>query len=177
MTSTLDVSSAWHTLSTISYWAGLDWRVILPVVRILGILGRTYQASIISNIPNRTTSSAGQLQTRIVKATQQGRWGKVKALQRLLTHSFGGKALAVKRVSENTGQRAAGVDGERWSTPHKKMAAVHSLKQKGYQFYHQLVDNNLSLETLDTNKSLTPDCSGRKKVLHWGKFKSDKRLI
>jgi len=74
-----------------------------------------------------------QLQTRIVKATQQGRWGKVKALQRLLTHSFSGKALAVKRVTENTGQRTAGVDGERWSTPNKKMAAVKSLKQKGYQ--------------------------------------------
>lgn len=27
-------------------------------------------------------------QARIVKATQAGRWGKVKALQRLLTHSF-----------------------------------------------------------------------------------------
>jgi len=29
-----------------------------------------------------------RLQARIVKATQEGRWGKVKALQRLLTHSF-----------------------------------------------------------------------------------------
>ncbi|MFC7441744.1 reverse transcriptase N-terminal domain-containing protein [Laceyella putida] len=27
-----------------------------------------------------------RLQARIVKATQEGRWGKVKALQRLLTH-------------------------------------------------------------------------------------------
>lgn len=74
-----------------------------------------------------------RLQTRIVKATQQGRWGKVKALQRLLTHSFSGKALAVKRVTENSGQRTAGIDGERWSTPQKKMAAVQSLKQRGYQ--------------------------------------------
>ena len=29
-----------------------------------------------------------RLQARIVKATQEGRWGKVKALQHLLTHSF-----------------------------------------------------------------------------------------
>jgi len=36
-----------------------------------------------------------RLQARIVKAVQEGRWGKVKALQRLLTHSFSGKALAV----------------------------------------------------------------------------------
>jgi len=28
-----------------------------------------------------------RLQIRIVKATQEGRWNKVKALQRLLTHS------------------------------------------------------------------------------------------
>jgi len=42
-----------------------------------------------------------RLQARIVKATQEGRWNKVKALQHLLTHSFSGKALAVKRVTEN----------------------------------------------------------------------------
>jgi RNA-directed DNA polymerase len=41
-----------------------------------------------------------RLQTRIVKATQAGRHNKVKALQWLLTHSFSGKALAVKRVTE-----------------------------------------------------------------------------
>src|SRR5215831_13961708 len=33
------------------------------------------------------------------------RWGKVQALQRLLTRSFSGKALAVKRVTENQGKR------------------------------------------------------------------------
>ena len=38
-----------------------------------------------------------RLQARIVKATKEKRWGKVKALQRLLTHSFSGKALAVRR--------------------------------------------------------------------------------
>src|SRR5215472_6339880 len=46
-----------------------------------------------------------RLQTRIVKATQAGRWNKVKALQYLLTHSFAAKALAVKRVTENQGKR------------------------------------------------------------------------
>jgi len=43
-----------------------------------------------------------RLQARIVKAVQEGRWGKVKALQHLLAHSFSGKALAVRRVTENT---------------------------------------------------------------------------
>ncbi len=45
-----------------------------------------------------------RLQARIVKATQEGRGGKVKALQHLLTHSFSGKAIAVKRVTENQGK-------------------------------------------------------------------------
>ena len=54
-----------------------------------------------------------RLQVRIVKATQEKRWGKVKALQRLLTRSFSGKALAVKRVTENQGKRTPGVDGAR----------------------------------------------------------------
>ena len=45
------------------------------------------------------------------KGEQAGRWGKVKALQRLLTHSFSGKALAVKRVTENPGKRTPGMDG------------------------------------------------------------------
>jgi RNA-directed DNA polymerase len=58
-----------------------------------------------------------RLQVRIVKAQQQGKWGKVKALQHLLTHSFSGKALAVKRVTENQGKRTPGVDGEIWKNP------------------------------------------------------------
>jgi RNA-directed DNA polymerase len=32
-----------------------------------------------------------RLQARIVKATQEGRWNKVKVLQRLLTHSLSGR--------------------------------------------------------------------------------------
>ena len=32
-----------------------------------------------------------RLQARIVKAIQEGRWGKVRALQHLLTHSFSAK--------------------------------------------------------------------------------------
>ena len=61
-----------------------------------------------------------RLQIRIAQATQAGKWGKVKALQRLLTHSFSGKALAVRRVTENTGKRTPGVDGQTWKTPEQK---------------------------------------------------------
>jgi RNA-directed DNA polymerase len=74
-----------------------------------------------------------RLQARIVKATQTGRWGKVKALQRLLTHSFSGKALAVKRVTENQGKRTPGVDGKIWNTPGAKHKAIGSLRRRGYQ--------------------------------------------
>ncbi len=87
-------------------WYAIDWRKAHHIVR--------------------------RLQMRIVKATQQGRWGKVKALQHLLTHSLSGKALAVKRVTENPGHRTPGVDKVVWNTPHQKMAAITSLRQRGY---------------------------------------------
>ena len=76
---------------------------------------------------------ARRLQARIVKATQDQRWGKVKALQRLITHSFSGKAFAVRQVTENSGKRTPGVDRVVWNTPAKKEAAVQTLKQRGYQ--------------------------------------------
>jgi RNA-directed DNA polymerase len=74
-----------------------------------------------------------KLQERIVKAMKEGRHGKVKALQWLLTHSLSGKALAVKRVTENQGKRTPGVDGEIWKTPAAKVRATLSLKRRGYQ--------------------------------------------
>jgi RNA-directed DNA polymerase len=74
-----------------------------------------------------------RLQARIVKATQAGKWGKVHALQHLLTHSFSAKALAVRRVTENDGERTPGVDGEVWDTPQKKTTAIQTLRQRGYQ--------------------------------------------
>lgn len=74
-----------------------------------------------------------RLQVRMAKATQEKRWGKVKALQRLLTRSFSGKALAVKRVTENQGKRTAGVDGELWSTSQSKLNGIKRLRQHGYR--------------------------------------------
>jgi RNA-directed DNA polymerase len=46
-----------------------------------------------------------RLQVRIVQATKAIRWGKVRALQHLLTHSYSGKVLAVRRVTENNGKK------------------------------------------------------------------------
>jgi RNA-directed DNA polymerase len=73
-----------------------------------------------------------RLQTRIVKSTQAGRHNKAKALQWLLTHSFSGKALAVKRVTENKGKNTPGVDTVTWKTPRAKTNAIASLKRRGY---------------------------------------------
>ena len=72
------------------------------------------------------------LQARIVKAVQDGRHNKAKALQWLLTHSFSGKASAVKRVSENKGKNTPGVDKVTWNTPRAKICAIASLKRRGY---------------------------------------------
>jgi RNA-directed DNA polymerase len=74
-----------------------------------------------------------RLQARIVKATQEKRWNKVKALQRLLTCSFSGKALAVKRVTDNRGKHTPGVDGVLWRTPASKHKAIGTLRRRGYQ--------------------------------------------
>ena len=73
-----------------------------------------------------------RLQVRIAKATKVGRWGRVKALQRLLTRSYSGKMLAVKRVTENRGKRTPGVDGIVWLTPAAK-SAKHSVMEPGLQ--------------------------------------------
>src|SRR5205085_8159558 len=78
------------------------------------------------------THNVRRLQARIVKATKEKRWGKVKALQRLLTHSFSGKALAVRRVTENQGKKTSGVDKVLWDTPEKKAQAIHDLRQRDY---------------------------------------------
>ena len=43
-----------------------------------------------------------RLQARIVKAVEEEGWGKVRALHWLLTHSFDGEALVVRRVTENS---------------------------------------------------------------------------
>ena len=78
-------------------------------------------------------SQVHRLQMRIAKAVQQEKWGKVKALQWLLTHSHHAKLLAVKRVSSNAGAKTSGIDKVRWQTPKQKYEAVKSLRRRGYK--------------------------------------------
>lgn len=72
-------------------WQSLDWKTIAQQVN--------------------------RLQIRIAKAMREGKRGKAAALQRLLTHSFYGKCLAVKRVTESKGARTPGCDSILWRTP------------------------------------------------------------
>jgi len=59
----------------------------------------------------KAREEVSRLQARIVKATEAGRWNKVKVLQRMLTHSYSARLLAVHRVTHNKGSKTPGVDG------------------------------------------------------------------
>src|ERR1700690_1270707 len=85
-----------------------------------------------ANWPHITTE-VKRLQVRIAKATLEGRWSKVKTLQRLLTRSHSGKMLSVKRVTENRGKRTPGIDGRLWSTPAAKWQGMQSMQHHGYR--------------------------------------------
>src|SRR3954466_10746096 len=88
-------------------WHSIDWKKVYRTVR--------------------------RLQARIVKAVREGRWNKVKALVYLLTHSYGGRALAILRVVNHSGGRTPGVDGILWDTPEAKSTAFNALHRHGYR--------------------------------------------
>ena len=74
-----------------------------------------------------------RLQVRIAKASREGKRGRVRALQWMLTHSFAARAVAVKRVTQNKGKYTAGVDRATWNTPCVKFKAIFSLQRRGYK--------------------------------------------
>jgi len=74
-----------------------------------------------------------RLQMRIAKAVKEGKHRRVQHLQWILTHSFYAKALAVKRVTSNSGKNTSGVDGVLWKSAKDKMQAIYSLRQHGYK--------------------------------------------
>ena len=92
--------------SKVAEWDAINWRIIKRQVQ--------------------------RLQIRIAKATREGRWGKVKSLQWLLTHAFSAKLLAVRRVTSNSGGKTPGVDGIVWKTAAQKLKAARSLQRQGY---------------------------------------------
>ncbi len=70
----------------------------------------------------------------MVKAVQAARHNRGKALQWLVTHSFSGHALAVRRVTENKSRNTPRVDKVTWKTPAAKANAIASLKGRGYLY-------------------------------------------
>ncbi|TNL09649.1 group II intron reverse transcriptase/maturase [Kosakonia cowanii] len=81
----------------------------------------------------RVQRTVRAMQIRIAKACKNSNWRKVKVLQRMLTRSTSAKLLAVRRVTENRGNKTAGVDGKRWTTPQSKWNAAHDLDRRGYR--------------------------------------------
>src|ERR1700761_1842404 len=73
------------------------------------------------------------MQIRIAKATREGKWRRVKALQRMLTRTLSAKLYAVRRVTQNQGARTAGVDRELWDSPESRRLAVDRLTRRGYR--------------------------------------------
>jgi len=73
------------------------------------------------------------MQIRIAKATREGDWRRVKALQRMLTRTLSAKLYAVRRVTQNQGARTAGVDRELWDSPERRWEAIGRLKRRGYR--------------------------------------------
>ncbi|WP_442499228.1 reverse transcriptase N-terminal domain-containing protein [Methylobacter sp. sgz302048] len=103
MTAAMPVGASSAALS----WDAVDWQAVAMQVR--------------------------RLQLRIAKATREQHWGKVKALQWLLTHSLAAKLLAVRRIGQNCGRHMAGIDGVTWKTPQQKLKAALALRRRGYQ--------------------------------------------
>ncbi|MDW3680769.1 group II intron reverse transcriptase/maturase [Cupriavidus sp. CV2] len=81
----------------------------------------------------RVERNVREMQVRIAKATKEGDWRRVKALQRSLTRSWSAKASAVRRVAANRGKRTAGVDRELWDSPEARWEAIGRLKRRGYR--------------------------------------------
>jgi RNA-directed DNA polymerase len=99
--------SAADTISGVQIdWRGVSWRQVNRCVR--------------------------RLQARIAEAIRRGRPGKARALQRILTRSLCGALLAVRRVTENTGAKTKGVEGEVWDTPQAKAVGARSIHRGIY---------------------------------------------
>jgi len=106
MTESTKIDSGAPTAKNLN-WNAIDWHLVKAQVR--------------------------RLQMRIAKATKEKKYGKVKSLQWLLTHSLNAKLLAVKRVTSNKGAKTPGIDQIIWNTPLQKLRGAMSLKRHGYK--------------------------------------------
>ena len=88
-------------------WDAIDWRLVHNRVR--------------------------RLQVRIAKAAGERKFGKVRALQWILTQSWSARLWATRRVTTNKGARTPGIDGVTWRCSKRKIEAALSLRRHGYR--------------------------------------------
>lgn len=90
-------------------WHSVDWKLVMKFV--------------------------GKAQMCISQAESEQDYRRVARLQRNLVRSWQAKALAVRKVTTNTGKRTSGIDRELWDTPHAKWDAVCRLDGlNGYRY-------------------------------------------
>lgn len=71
----------------------------------------------------------GNLQEKIVIATQKKDYKEVYRIQRAIITSFSGMALAVRKVVTNSGSKTAGIDKIKWKGSEDYTKAISQLKE------------------------------------------------
>ena len=82
------------------------------------------------NLPwKRAERQVFRLQKRIYQASQRKDYKTVHKLQKLLTKSWYGKAIATRKVTqENKGKKSAGIDGKKVLSPNQRLQLLETLK-------------------------------------------------
>jgi len=70
-----------------------------------------------------------RLQEKLTVAYKKGEEEKVIKLRNVITESFWGRALAVRKIITNRGKSTPGVDKEIWTTEVERTKAIQELKE------------------------------------------------
>lgn len=68
-----------------------------------------------------------EIQRKMLDAFERGNMLEVHELQRQLMTSFGARALAIRKVTTNQGNKTPGVDGIIWRSPNARLEAINEL--------------------------------------------------
>jgi RNA-directed DNA polymerase len=99
-----------------------------------GLLARACVRLIgIPSIGNKPIATCVVCKAESRRRSNEARNAKFRALQFILTRSYSACCLAVRRVTENSGKRTPGVDGQKLDTAGKKAQAVQNLNREDYQ--------------------------------------------
>jgi RNA-directed DNA polymerase len=80
---------------------------------------------------SQVEKSVRRLRERIFTASQEGDWGRVRSLQKLMLRSRANTLLSVRRVTQvNAGRKTAGVDGQLVLTPPGRMELVRWVQRE-----------------------------------------------